>query len=339
MKGMLKDIAKGAVFKTCSFSPLLGAIRRKRLSGRAMVLMYHEVSDLDDVESWSVVKKNDLIRQLGFLVENFTIVDAKTAIERVENREGFEDKRPLLVITFDDGYAGNYGVLLPVIKRMNIPVTVFVATGAVQDKTMYWYDRLSCALNKRGPIELDLTRFNLGVYKINYCRGARNWREIGWLTQRLKEIAPGPRGKILEQILKDVGAKDGEHRLDLRSLTVEELKSLASESLVTIGAHSHCHNILTQLAYEDIRASIARSKTLLEGWTGMDIDLFSYPNGNYNEDIIEIVRGLGFRCAFTTEDRSWSSSENLFAVPRIGIGRYDTFDYFKIRVSGLMGGQ
>ena len=80
------------------------------------------------------------------------------------------------MVTFDDGYAGNYRVLLPIVKSMNMPVTVFVATKHIQDQSLYWYDRLINAL--QGEENISLNHLLLGKYRINQCKGAENWREI-----------------------------------------------------------------------------------------------------------------------------------------------------------------
>jgi peptidoglycan/xylan/chitin deacetylase (PgdA/CDA1 family) len=340
MNYLVKTIMKGAAFKTFSFKPFLTMLRRKALRGRIVALMYHEIADdRDDVESWSVLRKSAFIRQMEYMLENFEIIDTRTALDSFSAGAPAREGRPLSIITFDDGYAGNFRLLLPIVREMKIPVAVFVATGAVRDGTPYWYDRLSCGLDSAGPVSLDLGRFSLGSYRINHWRGARNWQEIGRLMHELKRLAPLKREDVVDEILTEVRPASRGRSFNFAPLSIDEVRGLAEDPLITIGAHSHCHNILTQLEDGEIRESIATSKRLLEEWTGYSVDFFSYPNGNYDQRVIRALKEHGFKCSFTTEERPWDASDDPMTIPRIGVGRYDTFEYFKIRASGLMGSQ
>jgi len=132
-----------------------------------------------------------------------------------------------------------------------------------------------------------------------------------------------------------VAGKATRPRARVAPLTQEGLRALAASPLVTIGAHSDCHNILTQLDPDAARQSIATSKRLLESWTGKEVWSFAYPNGDYDERIAETVMQLGFRCAITTGDRLWARNDSPYGIPRIGVGRYDSLAKFKL---GLVGG-
>ena len=84
----------------------------------------------------------------------------------------------------------------------------------------------------------------------------------------------------------------------------------------------------------DARETILESKRLLEKWTGKAIEHFAYPNGDYRDDILNIVRDIGFRSAVTTEARSLGPGANIYAIPRFGIGRYDNFNEFCDKARG-----
>lgn len=332
---MLKTILKNTFYKIIASEPILNHLRKTRLNNNIIVLMYHEVAeDDDDVEAWTVVKKSDFIRQMEYLAKYFNIVSLQDALKQINRPLNNVDGKPSAVITFDDGYAKNYKALLPIVKSMNIPVTIFVATRAVQDGTLYWYDRLINALQGCNPIELNLSHLSLGNYQINYCSGAENWREIESLLSDLKTLSPDIRENAVEEILKGLNSKQKENTYTNSPLSMQELRELSKSPLITIGAHSHCHNILTQLSDDEIRKSIKTSKQLLETWIGRPVQYFAYPNGNYNDNVINILKESGFECALTTVAKPWDNHELLFTIPRFGIGRYDSIDYFKIKVSG-----
>jgi len=330
IKRMLRDAAYGSIANEA----VLRALRRKRLGGRAVVLMYHELApDSEDIESWTVVRESDFVRQMEYLSSEFDVVSLGDALEAMSGPER-DGGRPMAVVTFDDGYSGNKRTLLPVIKSMNIPVTVFVATKAVRDRIVYWYDRLISALQGDGPIELELSALGLGSYSINSGRGAENWRRINELLAALKAFEPARREAATDDILKRIGAREKKGFYRIEHLTSEEVREISESPLVTIGAHSHCHNILTQLPGADLRESVKTSRRLLQEWTGLDVPYFAYPNGDYDDKVIGALKAEGFGCGLTTESRAWDRADSLYAIPRVGIGRYDSMDIFKVQVSG-----
>jgi len=333
MTKILKKLLKRSLHKVISFEPILGNMRGARLNQKIVVLMYHEIAeDSDDIEAWTVVRKSEFLRQMEYLSAHFDILSTEDALKRMRSGQS-GSKKPAAVITFDDGYSGNNRVLLPIVKSMNLPVTVFVASWAVEEGHLFWYDRIINALQESAPVDLDLKRLALGDYRINRCSGAENWREIERLLRDLKKLSPHKRATSVESILGELGAPNVD-TYSLRSLSHEELVEMSGCPLMTIGAHSHCHNILTQLSGEEVIESVKTSKDLLEEWTGHKMRFFSYPNGNFDDAVVDIIRNLGFEGAFTTVSRPWSREDSVFAIPRIGVGRYDSFELFKIKVSG-----
>jgi peptidoglycan/xylan/chitin deacetylase (PgdA/CDA1 family) len=117
-------------------------------------------------------------------------------------------------------------------------------------------------------------------------------------------------------------------------MSIEALQRLAASRFVTIGAHSHDHQLLTRIGADAARASIARSRDLLRRWTGQAVDHFAYPSGAYDDEVMRLVQDLGFRSAVTTEGGLWTVRAPLHAIPRIAVGRYDSAAVFGINLLG-----
>lgn len=102
----------------------------------------------------------------------------------------------------------------------------------------------------------------------------------------------------------------------------EQLAQMAADPLVTIAAHSITHPAdLRDLSIEDARQEIAGSKQELEERLGIPIDYFTYPEGNYDGQVAELVSEAGFSAALTmsnTEDLVAGESDNLLAIARLG---------------------
>lgn len=323
------------IYRIVSSRPVLDIFTSVRLRDRIAVLIYHEIlKDSDDIAAWTVERESDFIRQMDYLSSRFDIISVEEALAIAGNKSrGRSSSRPKVVITLDDGWSGNHNVMLPVIKARKIPVTIFVATGTVEDQLPYWDTVLISAFQKKASWKLDLTPFTLGEHVIDR-QGSERWEQIYRLLLALKSLHPEVRKEALEKIYSCVAPGEASRQGVLKPLSVEELRELVSSPLVTIGAHSHCHSLLSQLDSGKLAESIATSKRLLETWTRKQVKYFAYPHGNYDEKVIMALKDAGFECAFTTSPAPWDKKNSFYEIPRIGVGRFDSFECFKIKAAG-----
>src|SRR5512134_2690195 len=103
--------------------------------------MYHAVltSPLA-VPDWCFLDAGVFREQLEYLARRFEVVSLHEAVRRLKNRMV---TRPTAAITFDDGFQSVHDVAFPILKRMGLPATVFVATGLVGTDDTTWYCRLN----------------------------------------------------------------------------------------------------------------------------------------------------------------------------------------------------
>lgn len=329
-----RDLLKNILQIPFSLEIVAGRTRRIRARRRILVLMYHELSeDHASLDSWTVVRRRDFMSQMEHLRNRFDVVSLDEALQRMVTPG--DHHAPTAVITFDDGYSGNERVLLPIIKNINLPVTIFISTRAVVEGSLYWYDRIIMGLQDLRVTDLDLTDMDLGIFRFDRKKGRVRWRGVQQLLQALKALSPGEREKHVSDILSRLPL-DALQKDELRPLTIDGVRKLADCSLVSIGAHSHCHSILVQLPPAELKQSIALSKQLLEDWTGRSINHFAYPNGNYDLTVIEAVREEGFVSGFAIRDCWWGQHDSVFAIPRLGIGRYDSMIRFRALTAGAI---
>lgn len=105
----------------------------------------------------------------------------------------------------------------------------------------------------------------------------------------------------------------------------EQLREMATNSLVTIMAHSITHpNDLTVLPDEQLKTEVLESKHILETQLGIPIHYFVYPAGRYDERAEKLVKQGGYEAALTMndlKDRFAGESKDLLAIDRIGQSR------------------
>lgn len=309
----------------------LSMLRKRVPPVHTATLMYHDLAHDDaDIEAWTVVRESDFLRQIDYLGRHYEFVTLDQAIARMHQG----DTRPMAVITFDDGDRGNATVLRPIIESLRIPVTIYVATRQVAEASGYWFDQIVNALQTNHTVNVDLRAHGLDEYAINQVRGSKNWEHIQRLLEDLKSLSPEARVPAVSAALTQLKPVERRHNSQVEPMSIDELKALAACPYVTIGAHSHCHNILTQLDAAEAENSVRLSKALLEQWLERPMEHFAYPNGSYNDTVADIVRHAGFRTATCTDWRLWQRQDSLHKIPRIAIGRYDTLEKFKLNLLG-----
>ncbi len=327
--------SRNILFKHFSPEIFLKTTRKFFYKNNILSLMYHEVlSDEVEIDAWTVVKESEFIKQMKYLKDHFEIISLNDAIQISQTNTKFI--RNYVIITFDDGYLGNRETVFPIINDMNIPITIFVSTEAVIEKKYYWYDKIIRHVCTLDYAEINLKKYDLGTYVIDSEKSSANrWGQIEMLLEALKILAPKTRSDAVEDILLSNKMKNSNNNV-LSSMSVEDIMDMSKCSLITFGAHSHCHNLLPQLDTQALIDSVVTSKNLLQNWTNKKIEHFAYPNGTYDKRTIEIIMASGFKSSQTVKSGLWKRQGSLFEIPRISVGRYDSFGFFKAKVSGVL---
>jgi len=96
----------------------------------AAVLMYHSV---DSNNEFFTVTPNNFEWQMGYLRKNgFNVVSLAELVEHIKSNKKIPVKT--VVLTFDDGYEDNFLDVFPILKKYNLPATIFLMTGFIGRK-------------------------------------------------------------------------------------------------------------------------------------------------------------------------------------------------------------
>jgi peptidoglycan/xylan/chitin deacetylase (PgdA/CDA1 family) len=212
--------------------------------------------------------------------------------------------RPRVALTFDDGYADNLHVALPVLERFDLPATFFVTSGQVGGGREFWWDELErLLLHGDGvPHELRLSASS-GVREwLMPDRGARLAAYYD-MNHWLKPLPPPEQQSVLRW-LHDLIPEVPPPRATHLPLTREELLRLADSPLATIGGHTVGHVTLAATPPEAQEQEIVKSLTDLGVWVGRPITTFSYPYGG-SADIGALAPGLVARAGCVLARANW----------------------------------
>jgi len=324
---------KHRIFRYWFPDSIAAAAIRRLPSSVGVVLMYHEVLPDDvDIPAWTVVRESDFRLQMNFLRQHFDVVSMDKALERISGQD--VGRKPFAVVTFDDGYRGNLTTVLPIMQELNLPFCIYVATAAVEGKELFWHDKIISLLNAPDDLDIHLTRDGQPNHFRLKRKGSdrRRWRQVQNLLTWLKQVEPAEREDYVQTIVNEFGPVES----PVKMLCEEDLHQLAASDLVTLGSHTHGHELLDQLDPIAVKASLQTASEILVKVTGQQAKHFSYPNGNFSHDLMEEVCQAGYASAVTTQGHHWTSNDAAMAVPRISVGRFDTERQFKASVAGYL---
>jgi peptidoglycan/xylan/chitin deacetylase (PgdA/CDA1 family) len=98
----------------------------RQISG--LILNYHSINPTHSTST----SPEDFELQMKYLAENFNVISL-TEFCRFR-AEGRTLPARSIIVTFDDGYEDNYLYAFPVLKKFNIPATIFLTTGFIEGK-------------------------------------------------------------------------------------------------------------------------------------------------------------------------------------------------------------
>ncbi|MGD8397048.1 MAG: polysaccharide deacetylase family protein [Candidatus Eiseniibacteriota bacterium] len=307
----------------CYRSGLLGLWWSRRR--RPLIVMYHRVLDPaqgnDVSQAGIVVSTPTFERQLLFLARHFDMLPLVEVLPGAGSegsapappgqRTGTRG-RPPCAVTFDDGWADTLEQALPVLRRHAVPATIFIATGYIGTRELFWPERLIHALRGAGrtrvrPERLDGVSQESVVAVMQAVAATDDDLDaaLDRLIEHLKTTGEDEREALIEAVATVTGrpASGLEPRmLDWRG--VETLRAAGIE----IGSHGVSHTILTRVDHGRAVQEIEASRRQLAGPAGELPGSFAYPNGDWNPALADAVRQAGYARAVAAEpprDGTW----------------------------------
>lgn len=231
-----KRLIKDSLFFLLKISFIPFLVREFVQRNRVTIILFHDLPK-DDAETY-----------FTWLKKNYNIISLSAYHDYLK---GTLYKLPVksLIITFDDGHKNNYQ-LLPLIKKLNIPITIFLCSGIINTKKHFWF------------------LHPLGGKTSQYFKGIRD------------------RERLLE--LSKLGYSDEKEFEERQALNYTEIKEMIP--YVDFQSHTITHPILPQCDFKKAEDEIILSKNQLEKELSLNIHSIAFPNGDYSSREIEISK-------------------------------------------------
>src|SRR6185295_2979614 len=175
-------------------------------------------------------------------------------------------RRRFVCITIDDGYRDTLQWAYPILRRHQVPFTVYIPTSFPDGVGELWWLVPEAVVARNDAIDVCLGGQNVGgQLETLSCASVSEKRDAFdklyvWLRSLTSEAE-------LRSAVRDLAAR---YQVDIAAFCNElcmrwdELATLATDPLVTIGAHTVNHVMLAKVSEELARTEMDMSRTAIE---------------------------------------------------------------------------
>ena len=285
----------GPLLRSTTFARLAGFLEAATPAGRLAVLTYHRVDEPDGAPllypGLLSATPAEFEEQMLFVATRYRPISLADLLEVRRGRASLP--RRAVLVTFDDAYRDFAEHAWPRLRRLGVPVTLFVAT-AYPDRPVlaFWWDRLWAALTLAPPG----AQVETPDGKTALATEADRMGAYRSLRRHLKAL---PDGRLQGELERLVGRFE-EPAAVSPVLGWDELRALAGEG-VALAPHTRTHPLLDRVPRERVREEIVGSLEDLEREIGTVEPVLAYPSGGLSDSVVDVVREVGFELAFSTK--------------------------------------
>lgn len=301
----------------------LRKIYRSFSTGQCAVLLYHRVAELVTDPQLLSVTPDHFEAQLKYLKKKYHILSIEEFEDCLFEKKSLPDKS--ILISFDDGYADNVNIALPLLEQYETQALFYICTGNLNTTNEFWWDDVErlVLLSDSLPGKIELM---IKGEKMLFAVNNHDERLITYnkLLPLFRSLNVNERNIVINELgrLSGMPAPRESHR----SMTFDKLRKMSASKASVIGAHTHNHPSLAALSIEEQKHEINKSKKILEDITGKKIKHFSYPFGtylDYNSDTINICKESGFSMVAANYPDTVDKASNLMMFPRFLVRDWD----------------
>jgi peptidoglycan/xylan/chitin deacetylase (PgdA/CDA1 family) len=276
---------------------------------RACLLTFHRAAP---AAVWNRLPNRNFYLELEYLERllshlakrGWEVVTIEDALRRLA---GNETGKKFVNFSIDDCYRDTFELVVPLFRKFNAPVTLFLTTGIPDGHLPMWGAGLEEILLRSERIVSDGRRQD--VHTLELKRAAFNSLEHAW------DGAQAPERYAI--FCKENGF-DAQEIHQRHAISWEMLDKLKCEPLVEIGAHTVSHARVSALPEAEALAEMAGSRRRIAERLGVDARHFAFPYGRAGDAgprDFELARAAGFSSAATTRKGLFRGGDR-FCLPR-----------------------
>jgi peptidoglycan/xylan/chitin deacetylase (PgdA/CDA1 family) len=304
MPAGFKPILRAILGRIITNSGLVRAFRRYH-KDQVIILNFHRVDREPDLFDMAVDPET-FQQYLNYLRQYYHIESLANYVDQLKS--GRSTLPYTVILTFDDGYAGIYQNVFPLLSANHIPATVFLVGSWIDNGSAAWWDRIENIFRqKMGGVETKAGGFSEKAWQmecLDFVRAvtclpaAERDREIKRLEKTgPPSISPADPVKIMST---EMIAEMTQHRIEL-------------------GNHTYSHAALIGETPDQQRQELEKCEKILDTFQPRSFKAFAYPYGfacQENSNIKSLLKEMAFDCALTNVFGFNERSRNLYRLKR-----------------------
>lgn len=294
------------------------------------VVMYHYVRDASR-NPFPGLKSMDLDafnRQVSELRSRYEMATLESALALLEGK--YQARRPLCLLTFDDGVKDHYQDVTPVLAERGIQGLFFLVTGCIEEGAVAAVHKNHFLTASLGFDEwrrrfFDRARTSgLAMPTVDWAAASRTYP---WDTSEVAafkyafnfQMPPAARDQLVDELFAE---EFGDEVAFARQLYVswEEARQMQIDGMI-LGGHTHRHHPLASLTGPQMKSDLDECRRILDLRLRPQFQTpFSYPYGkrdSFTAEAVHRLHELGFCCAFSTEVGRNQAGADCFALQRV----------------------
>lgn len=225
------------------------------------------------------------------------------------------DGRKAVLLTFDDGFANNARVAVPILRALGVPAVFFVCSRHSDPGKVLWASYLAALHRGFREDSLPFRGERLDM------RPAGRDRSMARLRALLLGLEPHPTA-MYQAIARELPGIDGllteAERLDWTSgMTADEMRELDGDALFDVEAHTVDHPFLSRCVPAEAARQLVENREFIEAACRKTVRALAYPSGDYDARIVALARAHRFSCGFAVAPSL--GTDPAFEHPRAGI--------------------
>jgi peptidoglycan/xylan/chitin deacetylase (PgdA/CDA1 family) len=299
-----------------------------------VIFNYHRIAREGDVPfdpGLIEASPDQFDEHMRILKKHYALAELAEVQELVDHPDRIRHSRVL--VTLDDGYRDNHDVAFPILQSHGIKAAFFLATGFVGTNRIPWWDQLAYLVRRTEKRTLRLHYPRELSYEIDETSRFAVLDALLSLYKCQKTADPE---RFLSDVAEACGVSRPREASERLFMTWEEARNLVKAGM-SIGSHTHDHELLAKLSPEEQLHQCRLSREILAREVGLEVDALAYPVGSRNsfsEVTLRCLRETGYRTAFSYYGGVNSASK---AIPRYDVNRVSvgagTTSRFRIRTA------